>query len=298
MTRGNLNVNFLSAIRRFNIAAKRIIESRVVGGEISIFKGRGLEFSGYRGYTTNDDAGQIDWKASARTNETLIKEYVEEKNLNVFFLIDASSKMIFGSTPKLKIEYAVEMVGALTKTILDDDNNVGFALFDEGIRLRISPSQGMKQYSLIAHELVKGDYYGGEGNDIKSALKFVMGFLEGGSILIIVSDFINCTPGWQDYLKMASNRFDVISLVVRDPMDNTLPEGVGQVVLQDPYSKRQLVIDPDVVKEMYEKLMIEQQRMLERTFMDSNVDYLILSTDKDFVKPLIGLFSTRNAKWR
>lgn len=298
VNKGNLNVDLLAAIKRFDIASRKIIESRIIGGEISIFKGRGLEFSGYRGYTTNDDASLIDWRASARANETLIKEYVEEKNLNVFFLVDSSSKMVFGSTPKLKIEYAVELIAALTKTILEDDNNVGCALFDAGIRLKLYPSHGLRQYALMATQLVKGDYYGGEGYDLNGALKFVMQYLEAGSILIIISDFINCPKNWGDYIKMVSRKFDVIAIVIRDPMDNRLPGGAGQVVLQDPYSRKQLVIEPELIKDVYERVMQEQQKILERTFVDSNVDFAILSTDIDFVKPTIELFNSRIAKWR
>ncbi|MBU1203493.1 MAG: DUF58 domain-containing protein [Nanoarchaeota archaeon] len=296
--KGKLNVNLLPAIKKLELATKKMAVSRMIGEYASIFKGRGIEFSGYREYTTNDDASLIDWKASARANEVLIREYTPEKNINVFFLLDSSHNMVFGSTQKLKIEYAVELVAALANAVLNGGNNAGVALFDSELRLRVYPSQGMKQYHIIINELVKGNYYGGAGYDIEKALKFVMNYLDEGSILIIVSDFIGCVPGWEQKLKMSAGKFDVIAMMVRDPLDSTLPTGIGQVVLQDPFSKSQVVINPELVKDVYEDVIREQERMLEKNFLEAGVDFLKLTTDKDFIHPVIGLFNERISRWR
>ena len=88
------------------IIAKKFVNSGFLGSYTSFFRGRGLEFENYRSYTESDDASFIDWKASLRSNNLLVKEYVEERALNVFLLIDVSSKMFFSSTQKLKNEYA------------------------------------------------------------------------------------------------------------------------------------------------------------------------------------------------
>jgi uncharacterized protein (DUF58 family) len=298
MKKNNLNVDLIPAIKRLDFATKKIIMSRIIGRFSSIFRGRGLEFSGYREYTTNDDAELIDWKASARTNKTLIREYVEEKNQDVFFLIDSSHNMLFGSGKKLKIEYAVEVIASIANAVLEEGNNVGFALFDGEIRKKAFPSRGVKQYYFIMQELIKGENYGGEGNDLTNAMKFAMNFLDEGSVLIIVSDFSYCTPGWMDYVRMASRKFDLIAMMVKDPRDRILPRNVGQVVMQDPLSRRQVIFDPNLIGDIYEQVVKEQEKEIEDTFVRANAKFVNLSTDKDFVKPVVNLFLENTPKTR
>ena len=78
----------LEPIRRLEIFTKSSVGSKLIGRYKSVFKGKGLEFAGYREYSPDDDSTMIDWKASSRANEIMVKEMVEERNLNVFFLID------------------------------------------------------------------------------------------------------------------------------------------------------------------------------------------------------------------
>lgn len=292
-----LNVNILPAIEKFEMATRRIVTSNITGGFPSMFKGRGLEFSGYRDYTPNDDAERIDWKASTRTNELVIREYVEEKNLDILFLIDAGHNMVFGSTKKLKIEYALEVIASVSNVALEEENNVGAALFTEGVFFKIAPSRGKVQFQHLMSELTRAEYYGKGGSNLIEALRFAISYLNEGSTLVIVSDFIGLDKDWETYIKMAARKLDVISIVIRDPLDESLPPGVGQVVLQSPKYMEQLVINPDEIKMVYEKEVKKEVKILENKFVESNVDFAWLRTNQDFVKPIIGLFSKRVSQW-
>ena len=123
-----LNLELSESIKRLKIFTNQIVNTSFVGGYKSVFKGHGMEFEDYREYTPNDDASTIDWKASVRSKQLLVREFVEERNLNVFFLIDASSSMVYGSTDKLKMEYAAEIVATLSYTILQAGDSISFAL--------------------------------------------------------------------------------------------------------------------------------------------------------------------------
>jgi len=90
-----LRVSLTPAIGKLEVVTKSLVNTKVIGRYKSVFKGRGLEFADYRDYTQNDDASLIDWKASARANKTLVKEFVEERNLNVFLLIDVIYSIVF-----------------------------------------------------------------------------------------------------------------------------------------------------------------------------------------------------------
>jgi uncharacterized protein (DUF58 family) len=113
-----LRVDVLSLTKKIEIILKILVNTQIISRYRSVFKGRGLEFEDYRAYTTQDDATRIDWKASIRSNQLLVKLFREERELDVYILLDSSSSMIFGSTEKLKLEYAAELAAAFAFWLL------------------------------------------------------------------------------------------------------------------------------------------------------------------------------------
>ena len=109
-----LEINAVPLIKKMEFVLEKLAEARLVSRYRRIFKGKGLEFLDFRAYTEQDDSKRIDWKPSVKANKLLIKEFKEERDLDVYFLVDCSSSMVFGSTKKLKNEYAAEIVAALT----------------------------------------------------------------------------------------------------------------------------------------------------------------------------------------
>jgi len=106
-------------LRKTEVAAKRRVLSKVLEGSwIALLKGRGMEFAGFRPYTYGDDASRIDWNATLRAKEVLVREFEEYKTVNVFFLLDISDSMLFTSQKKLKCEYAAEMMFNLATAIV------------------------------------------------------------------------------------------------------------------------------------------------------------------------------------
>ena len=136
-------VDLTPAVRRLEIISKGLVNTRVMGGYLSVFKGRGLEFAGYTPYDPDVDSRSIDWKATARTGDILMKEYIQERDINVFFVVDASSNMLFGSTDKLKIEYAIELIAGLSHAALEAGDRVGFALVSDKVVKKLIPDKGL-----------------------------------------------------------------------------------------------------------------------------------------------------------
>jgi uncharacterized protein (DUF58 family) len=284
-------------IKRLEIFTKRIVQTNFIGGYRSAFKGKGMEFEGYREYTTNDDARLIDWKTSLKLKKLVVKELVEERNLNVFFLIDVSSSMVFGSTEKLKNEYAAELAASMCYAILMAGDTISFALFTDRIVDKTKPDIGMKQFFIFSRALVNPRSYGGRF-DLGNALRFLSSFVMRDSLVILISDLIGFKEGYERDLKIAGRRFDMISIMVRDPRDRTLPKGSHQILVSDPYSGEQLLIDPNLIREKYEKYVKEEEDRIRRTFLESNIDFLELSTDQPFIVPVMNFFLKRHRKWR
>jgi len=293
-----LNVDLIPAIRKLNIINRRLTSGHIGGGYKSVFKGKGLDFDEYRVYNPgDDDASLIDWKATVRGGEILVKTYVEERDVNVFFLVDVSNSMIFGSTPKLKNEYAAEVVSSMSYSILEGGDSVGMILFAENIISKIYPGKGKEQFYFITRELLNPENYGGKFN-FNSACKFLLSYLRQDSIVILISDFLGMKEDWVKDLNIISKKFDTIGVMIRDPRDRELPMEARQIVVEDPYSKKSIVIEPDLIKEAYEDHIKKQEKELKDNFFRIGSDFITLSTDKNFVNPIMNLFKQRSLKWR
>ncbi len=290
-------INLKPKIKKFELFTKRVMETSFIGGYQSAFKGVGLEFAGHREYTPNDDARLIDWRASIRSNKLLIKEFVEERNLNVFFLVDVSSSMVFGSTEKLKNEYAAELAVSLCYAIIEAGDSVGFALFSDKLVKKSKPEMGMKQFIGFSRAIVDPKAYGGRF-DLGSALRFLSSFIPRNSLVILVSDFIGLKKGFEKDLKIAGKKFDMVSIMLRDPRDRTLPKGSQQVLISDPYSGEEFIIDPNLIGEKYERYVKEEEDRIKRLFTKAGIDVLPLSTDRPFMAPVLNFFLRRHRKWR
>lgn len=287
-----LKIELSEIIKRLDIITRDMVSTRIVGNYKSVFKGHGLEFEGYKDYTSGDDASLIDWKSSKKANKLLIKELKEERNVTLFFLIDVSSTMVCSSIKKLKSEYAAEFVASLSYTTLDAGDAVGFALFSDRIIKKMPPARSRHQFYVILKNLANPLFYGGNF-DLADALKFTMNFLDRGSILVIVSDFIGLKEEWQKYLEITSGKFDVIGVMVQDPTDAVLPEDSHQVMLEDPISGRQLLVVPNQIRARYEGYVKAQKERIKRIFLQSNCDFIELFTNRPFLGEVIKFFNKR-----
>lgn len=285
-----------SLVAQLAIVAKGLSTSRLGGSYKSAYKGFGLEFDGFRVYTLHDDASLIDWKASVRAGELLIREFREERNLSVYFLFDVSNSMLFGSTSKLKSQYAAELIASIAYTAMLNDDSIGLGMFNDKVIRGLKPETGEKQYYFLLGSLTNPKLYGGN-YDLRKALEFVMRFLEESSVLFIVSDFIGLNKGWETDLIKMTKKFDVIGLMVRDPRDRELPKEGGDVIVESPYSKEKMTIRPKAIRKEYTSYVKKQEFLIEEVFKRAGAEFLSLSTDKDFVNPLIAMFKRRELQY-
>ncbi|MBI2135676.1 DUF58 domain-containing protein [Candidatus Woesearchaeota archaeon] len=292
-----LNINLTPTIKSLEVISRGLVNTKIVGSYKSSFKGKGLEFSNYRGYSDKDDANLIDWKATLRSNEILVKEFVEERNVEVLFLLDASSSMLFGSEYLLKIEYAAQLMASLYYIVLNSGDSAGFVLFSDKIIKKMKPAQGKGKFYVLQKTLTDFKLYGGD-YDLAYALKFVRHFVKPHTLIIIISDFIGLTKDWEHALKIASKEFDIIGIMVRDKHDRTLPDDTGQVVIENPYSSQQLIIDPGLIKHEYEINVRADEAHIQSIFAKFRADFIPLQTDESFIRPIMNFFNKRKLKMR
>jgi len=290
----SLNIEVVELAKKLEVLIKILINTQVASKYRSVFKGQGLEFEDYRKYLDTDDAKMIDWKASVRANELMVKEFKEERNLNTYILLDTSYSMIFGSTNKLKAQYAAEVAASLSYFVLKSGDNVSMTMFNDKIAHFIPPDSGDRQFYLILNFLANADVYE-VGYDLENAIDFLMKTMPRRGLLIIISDFIGLEGGWDKSLRVAGKKFDVLGIMVRDPRDNELIE-TGNIVLQDPMSDEVTIVNTGKIKEKYREYTINEKKYIKETFSRSNADLLDLNTNEDFIKPVIQFLLRRGGR--
>lgn len=253
-----------------------------------MFRGSGVEFAGLREYIPEqDDATRIDWKASLRANKLYVKQYEEERDLEVFILVDSSSSMLFGSQDKLKSEYATIVSGSIAYAAIESGDKVGFGMFSDVMRNSFEPECDMTQYYRILRHAVDPAYYGGKCN-LGKALDYMLNMLKPRTILFIISDFIGLDRNWEDSLKMMGGKLDrVVGIMSRDIRDSKLPEGVGYMRLGDPFSNKMASVDIDEIREEYNYLTLRQEDNIKDSFHDVGLGFVKAHTTEPFVEPLI-----------
>jgi len=138
--------------------------------------------------------------------------------------------------------------------------------------------------------------YGGV-SEISKTLDFLLEYLDDSiNAVILISDFIRLGKDDSKALTFFSNRFETIAIMVKDPLDKTLPDIKGEVIIEDPATKKQLIIDPKVVKKVYEKNTLEQENLVKKIFIDADIDLLSLTTDKSFAPYLAQFLKERIEK--
>jgi len=295
MAEPKLNLDVAGAVSELETLLKRVFPKNIF---YQMVLGKGLEFDGYRDYTPLDDASLIDWKASIRGGKTLIKRYIEERDLKFIFVIDVSDNMVFGSTEKLKCEYAAELSVALSHLILINGDRFGFILYNDGVVSRRAPEMGNKQFEIFVSELSNPLIYNGSSN-LNNILENLPTNLERStSMIFIVSDFVKFDETYQKNLEILASLFEVVAIIVRDPLDNRLPVINKEVIIENPETKEKLLINPKIAAKIYEENAFKQLNLVKKVFQDNNVDFLELSTDKYFAEEFAVFLKERISKGR
>jgi uncharacterized protein (DUF58 family) len=254
-----------------------------------LLKGKALEFEGYRTFESDDDAQTIDWKASMRANRLMVKQYREERNVKILFAVDVGEHMIAGSSAKLKCEYMTEAAAALGHLILASGDKLGLVLYNDRIRDVILPKGGETHFQYFADILSDSATYGG-GSRIETVLDFLIDYIDTSvKGVILMSDFIHFPNRVLDKLQIVGRKFETFAIMIKDPMDKTLPDVSGEVVLEDPFTGQQLLVNPKMARKSYERYAKSEEERVGNIFKKSNIDLLSLTTDTRFV-PMLAEF--------
>lgn len=284
----------LKKVRKVEIKT-RGLSNHIFSGEYhSAFKGRGMAFSEVREYQHGDDVRAIDWNVTARFNHPYIKIFEEERELTVMLLVDMSASGEFGTSKQLKKDLVTELCAVIAFSAIQNNDNIGVVFFTDKVEKFIPPKKGRSHILRIIRELINFQPQS-TGTNVGAALQHFTNMIKKRSIAFLISDLMS--EKFEDALKIANNKHDMIVLRVFDEREAELPN-VGLVRLKDAETGRSVLIDSgDVnVRNNYNALWKDREKYLSTLLAKSGVDTVNLRTDKSYVQPLINLFKRRGTR--
>ncbi len=275
-----LNVDYASNISEFEGAMKKFQLKRIIYR--ILFRGKGLEFDSYRTYTQDDDASLIDWKASYRANKTLIKQYIEERDIKIIFIMDVGDNMVFGSSRELKCEYSAEVAVSLAHLIITSGDKLGFVL-PKGDHFELAyPKPGSKRFALFADILKRTETYGGSSK-IEGAMDFLLEHLDRSfSGIFIFSDFMHLSKDFKKKLNALSSQIETVGIMIRDPLERELPDFDAEIAVQNPETGEKMIVNPSIARNSYDHYVKEKEKEIKRMFNETPADFIELVTNKHF----------------
>ena len=281
----------LKKVRRIEIKTRGLSRQIFAGEYHSAFKGRGIAFSEVRAYQYGDDIRSIDWNVTARFNQPYVKIFEEERELTVMLLIDVSGSGNFGTSVAYKRDIMTEIAAVLSYSAIFNNDKIGVIFFSDRVEKTIHPKKGRKHILRIIRELLDFKTESKRTN-LDEPLRYLTNIIKKRCTAFIISDFIS--PDFEESLKIASSKHDIVALKIFDRMENELPD-LGLVKVMDAETGEEKWIDTSsgAIRSAYKKWWIGHIESIKSTFNRYGVDFAELRTDMDYVKPLIKLFKKR-----
>ncbi len=285
----------MQQIRRIQIRTSHVVNDILVGQYESVFKGQGMEFKEVREYVPGDDVRMIDYNVTARTGVPHVKLLAEERELTVMLVVDASASGRFGSVDRFKNELAAELCAVLAVSAIKNHDKVGLIIFTDEVELYVPPSKGRRHVLRVIREVLYFEPKG-HGTDIPGALHFLNGVTKRRTVTFLVSDFM--ANDYENALRVASKRHDVIGVAVTDPRELALPD-VGLVWVRDAETNREVLLDTadKSVRDQYAKAANRRNKQRDETLRRTRVDAIHVSTDKPYVDELYRFFRMRERRY-
>lgn len=277
-------------IRHLEISTRRILSGSLIGDSRSALKGFGFDFDQIREYHVGDDVRFIDWKSSSRTNQLLVKQYIEERNRKIIIVVDISASSLYGSLNVMRAELHAQLAGVLALVSSYGQDAVGLLLFSDMVECFIPPARGRMHIHMIMQRLFAYTPRRTKTH-INVALEYLAQLRNTQAVVCMISDFID--TGFEKMLRTIGRRYDVIAVRSIDRRERSF-EDVGFLSVHDPETGQEYVLDTRARagKKCTEYLhnRLHQQRSL---FKKHGISLLDMEIGKPFMQDLVTFFRRR-----
>jgi len=254
-----------------------------------------MAFSEVREYQFGDDIRTIDWNVSARFNHPYVKVYEEERELTVMLLVDVSGSGEFGTILQMKKDIATELCAVLAFSALQNNDKVGVIFFSDIIEKFIPPKKGRTHILRIVRELLDFQPIHRKTN-LAEGLRYLTSAIKKRSIAFLISDFLD--EGYNDALKIAARKHDLIGVRLFDPRESELTQ-VGLMRVIDAETGEAVWVDTSDrrVMDRYARWWRDRQEQRTKLLRRCGVDGIDIRIDQSYINPLMNFFRAREKRW-
>ena len=271
--------HYAAKIQFFNTLKVRSFQA---GNRMSIAKGRGMDFEEVRRYQAGDDIRLIHWHLSARLGKTFTKIYREERERAVYLLIDQSSSMHFGTRVSFKNVLAAKIAAIFGWAALNHHERIVGIIFDDNhaefIQAKRSRKALLDMFNLLNRPQKLKNLSGG----LENTLQFISQKAVSGSVIIVISDFINFNQNIMNYLQIIKQKNELINLLTYDPLEANLPEKGNFLFTND--GSWQLEINTNKKsKQLYKEPFTQRLEQLKIFTGKNNIQFINIATNDNIV---------------
>lgn len=286
-------------LQRLDWHVIRRLDGLLQGDYRTLFYGFGVDFADLREYQAEDDIRYIDWNVTARMDTPYVRQYVEDREITAWFLLDVSPSVDFGAVHNQKRTVLMNFVAVVARLLTRHGNRVGAMMFGSTgtVQHTVPPRGGRIQVLRLINDMLKQPRLShAPFTDLKLFLNGALNTIKRRSLVFVISDFISA-PGWETPLSLLNQRHDVLAIRLWDPREVEMPD-IGIVVMQDAETGEQLHVDTHDRKFRQRFFDAAQLREsgLKQSFKRAGVDMLSLSTEEDMVRAIVRFAKQRQGR--
>jgi uncharacterized protein (DUF58 family) len=284
-------------LHRLDWQVIRRLDGLMQGDYRSLFYGYGIDFADLREYQPEDDVRYIDWNVTARMDTPYVRQYVEDREITAWFLLDMSPSVDFGALARQKRAVLIDLVATLARLLTRHGNRVGAILYGSRVERTIPARGGRIQVLRLTNDLLKQPPLPrAPFTDLTPLLVSGLHSIKRRSLIFIISDFISA-PGWERPLSLLNQRHEVLAIRLWDPREIELPD-VGPIIMEDSETGEQMYVDTHDKKfrQRFQAAAQEREATLNDAFKRAGVVALPLSTEEDLVRAIVRFAALRKQR--
>lgn len=316
-------------LQRLEWKVIRRLDGLLQGNYRTLFYGTGIDFADLREYQAQDDIRHIDWNVTARMDTPYVRQYIEDREITAWFLLDLSASMHFGPEERPKESVLIDFVATLARLLTRDGNRVGAIIYRSNVDQTIPPRSGRNQVLRLIRDLSsttetskakpedeeplsfwqrlsRGLGRGrkptpeptGAMTDLTTLLSAGLATATRRSLVFVISDFIS-EPGWEKPLSLLARRHELIAVRLWDPREAELPNA-GQIVVEDVETGEYLTVDTSdpSFRKRFQEVANEREERLAASIKRAGVDLVGISNEEDVTNAIVRMASLRKQRRR
>jgi uncharacterized protein (DUF58 family) len=308
-----------SLLRRIEWTVIRRLDGLLQGDYRTLLRGFGIDLADLREYQAHDDVRYIDWNVTARLQTPYVREFLEDREVTAWFLLDVSGSINFGSRDVRKRELSAEFVAVLARLLTRHGNRVGALLYEGSHSESHAPPKraceviparaGRRQVLHVLDRMLNAGVAandspqkkphanpGGKQTDLAVLLAQAQSVMKRRSVVFLVSDFIS-VRGWEKAVALLARRHEVIAVRLYDPVELELPD-LGFVVMQDAETGEQLFVDTRErgFRKRFAQAAERREATLRQALSEAGIDCLELATDNRLDEALLRFIQLRKRR--